>query len=70
MTGKIIHIVGNPFQGYRLEFKQNYNYTDIVKAYDKIILGQVNDWNVIDMLNNVIEGIKTIAQDATKNVAI
>lgn len=39
VKGKVIHVVGSLFTGYKLEFKRNYDTTKTNRPFQKIPLG-------------------------------
>ncbi|KAJ9294310.1 hypothetical protein DTO271G3_6885 [Paecilomyces variotii] len=59
-TGKVIHVVGNPFIGYRLQFKRNYDTTKTNRTFHKILLGHVSNDCVRDVEGN---GVTTDTED-------
>jgi hypothetical protein len=42
VEGKIIHAIGSPFQGYKLEIK-SYNISKTARRYHQISLGSIHD---------------------------
>jgi len=43
MIGKVIHAVGSPFQGYKVEIKESYDISKTKKTYEKISIGSINE---------------------------
>lgn len=60
VKGKVIHVVGSPFTGYKLEFKRNYDTTKTNRPFQKIPLGQVSNNHIQDVIG---KGVTTDTQD-------
>lgn len=46
--GTLIHVVGAPMAGYKLEFKRNYRYAATRQSYEIFPIGQVHSANIVD----------------------
>jgi hypothetical protein len=47
--GTVIHAVGNPFQGYNLEFKRNYDVSKTRRRFSSIYLATISDQHFGDV---------------------
>ncbi|OQE15827.1 hypothetical protein PENFLA_c030G06567 [Penicillium flavigenum] len=67
-VGKLIHVTGNPAQGFFLEFRRNYDFEAPQPSFQRIPLAQVDDRYIKDTVGNREIG-DTIARDRFESVA-
>jgi hypothetical protein len=58
VKGEIIHAIGNPFIGYQLEIKPDYDISRTRRPHEMISLGSIDEsW--LPHLKSKAEGVKT-----------
>ncbi|GIK07223.1 hypothetical protein Aspvir_002880 [Aspergillus viridinutans] len=67
LIGKLIHVTGNPAQGFFLQFKRNYNFEETKRKHQIIPLAQVDDRYIKDTPGD--ESLDTTARDWLESVA-
>lgn len=63
-VGTLIHVVGAPMAGYRLEFKRNYPVDLTQQPHTKYPIGQIDSQYIADATND------TTSSDSTPKCAI
>lgn len=47
-VGTLIHAIGAPMAGYRLEFKRNYSPDDSLEAHQTWAIGEIDSQHIVD----------------------